>query len=156
MVSERCVLLDLEPAVSLDGFLNTAIDRLAPVTDISPERLVAAFHTREAESSTVVKAGIAVPHVIITGAPHASMLLARCRGGVTFPGDEEPVHAILMLVEGIDHRFFHLQALAALSRWAHDPKFMETWLSAASMTDLRNLLLETHRSRCTLHQSACV
>jgi len=156
MVSERSVLLDLDAPMSLNDFLAVAIDRLAPVTDLAPARLLEAFHTREAESSTVVKSGIAVPHVIIDGIGHAAMLLARCRGGVLFPGDEEPVHAILMLVEGIDHRFFHLQALAALSRWAHDPKFMETWLAAGSVAELRKMLLQTHRSRCTLHQTACV
>jgi mannitol/fructose-specific phosphotransferase system IIA component (Ntr-type) len=156
MVSERCVVLDLQASMTLPEFLDLAIERLAPVTDIPPGRLVAAFHSREAESSTVVKAGIAIPHIIVNGLSRASMLLARCRGGVIFPGENEPVHAILMLVEGLDHRFFHLQALAALSRSAHDPHFMEKWLSAGSVEELRDQLLETHRSRCTLHRSACV
>ena len=156
MVSDRCVFLDIEESLSFQGFLDVAIERLSPVTDLPPDRLQAAFHTREAESSTVVKSGIAIPHVIITGLARAAMLLARCRGGVFFPGDGEPVHAVLMLVEGIDHRYFHLQALAALSRSAHDPHFMENWLSCVSMEALRDQLLQVHRSRCTLHRSACV
>lgn len=142
--------------MAFSRLLELAIDRLAPMTDISPERLLEAFHSREAEGSTVVKAGIAIPHVILPGVEHAAMLLARCRSGVAFPGEKEPIHAILMLVEGLEHRYFHLQALAALSRSSHDPRFMENWLAAESVESLRRSLLEIHRSRCTMHQSACL
>jgi mannitol/fructose-specific phosphotransferase system IIA component (Ntr-type) len=156
VVIERCALLDLEAPMELPGLLEVAIGRLSPMTDLPPARLLEAFHSREAEGSTVVKAGIAIPHVILPGVEHAAMLLARCRGGVNFPGEKTPVHAILMLVEGLEHRYFHLQALAALSRSSHDPRFMENWLAADSIETLRRALLETHRSRCTMHRSACL
>ncbi len=156
VVIDRCVQLDLDEPMDFSRFLEVAVGQLAPVTDLPPERLLSAFHTREAEGSTVVKAGIAIPHVIVPGIARAAMLLARSRAGVSFPGESEPIHAILMLVEGYDHRYFHLQALAALSRSSHDPEFMERWLAADSVETLRRALLETHRTRCTLHRSACL
>ncbi len=156
VVIDRCALLDIEEPMELPRLLEVAIARLAPMTDIPPDHLLEAFHSREAEGSTVVKAGIAIPHVILPGVEHAAMLLARCRGGVRFPGEGELVHAVLMLVEGLEHRYFHLQALAALSRSSHDPRFMENWLAAESVDALRRALLETHRSRCTMHRSACL
>lgn len=156
VVAANCLLMDLDASMTFDAFLEQAVQLLAIPAHAAPEQLQKAFQTREAESSTVVREGIAIPHVILEGTSHAVMLLARCREGIWFSAQKEPVFALLMLVEGYEHRYFHLQALAALSRWAHDPDFMRTWITTPTVAELRDTLLELHRTRCTMIQSNIV
>lgn len=153
-VAARCMLMDTDESLTFHELLEKAAQRLAEPAGVDPARLMEAFHARETESSTVVGSGIAIPHVILDGIPHAVMLLVRCRSGIRFPGHQNPVFALLMLVEGYEHRYFHLQALAALSRWAHEPDFLRCWMETPSMETLRDTLLEKHRVRCTLHLDA--
>ncbi len=155
-VAARCMFMDLEESLTFGDFLDMAVPRLAVPAAADASRLLDAFHARESESSTVVRDGIAIPHVILEEVAHPVMLLVRCRGGIRFPGQAAPVFALLMLVEGYEHRYFHLQALAALSRWAHAPDFMRGWLDAPSMETLRNTLLELHRTRCSLNAPAVI
>ena len=155
-VASRGVLLDFQGTTSFGEFLERSCQELACVSDVSPALLLERIMERERDSSTVVKAGIAIPHVVFPELPHAFMLLARSRGGILFPGSEEPVHAVLMLVEGSAHRYFHLQALQALSRVAHNPDFMDVWMSAREVAELRDWILETHRSRCEHDRRSCM
>lgn len=156
VVAAKCILMDLDASMTFDAFLEQAVQLLAIPANATPEQLQQAFQRREAESSTVVREGIAIPHVILEGTSHAVMLLARCRGGVWVPSQNKPVVALLMLVEGYEHRYFHLQALAALSRWAHNPDFMRTWITTPTVAELRDILLALHRTRCTMIQSNVV
>ncbi len=74
---------------------------------------------READSSTALGHGIAVPHVVRDGAPSTAALVVPARALSVATPDEAPVRAVVVLVSG--SRDEHLRNLALVARLAsHD------------------------------------
>jgi len=141
------VALDLEGTLSRDEFFKEASKFLAGKLAMEPETLTQLFIKREEESHTVIRPGLAIPHIIIEGKHKFSILLARAKEGVIFPGTKEPVHTIFVLVGTRDERNFHLRALAAIAQIAQDAEFDEKWLEARNSEELKDIILLAERKR---------
>ncbi|MCQ9208226.1 MAG: amino acid permease [Omnitrophica bacterium] len=141
------VFLDLEEKISRDEFFKQASKFLAGKLAIEPESLTQLFIQREQESHTVIRPGLAIPHIIIEGKHKFNILLARAKQGVIFPDTREPVHTIFVLVGTRDERNFHLRALAAIAQIAQDAGFDEKWLAARNSEELRDIILLAERKR---------
>ena len=140
-------ILDLPGPLDLATFFAYAADALAPKLNVLPEDLAARFAAREDTSSTVILPGLAVPHVMLQGEGRFGLLVARCREGISFPGQREPVRALFVLAATPDERNFHLRALAAVAKVAQQPDFEQRWLAAADAEALRDLVLRSSRRR---------
>jgi APA family basic amino acid/polyamine antiporter len=146
---KNCEILDLEQELTLDEFLNIVSERLANRLDIRKEKLLTAFVQREEQSTTEIRPGIAIPHIIIEGEHRFDLLVARCQSAVQFVETSPPVYAAFILVGTRDERNFHLRALSAVAQIIHDENFDKEWLNAKSLDELRDILLLSKRRRTT-------
>ena len=96
---------------------------------------------REKEGSSAISPGLAIPHIIIDGEQTFSILLARCRKGITFSESAPMVQAVFVLVGTRDERNFHLRALSTIAEIVQDPHFEKRWLRAKSEKALRDVAL---------------
>ena len=142
-----CPVLDIpEPITSSDMFRRAA-KLLAPRLGMGEQDLFGLLDAREAESSTVIQPGFAIPHVIVKGSNLFDILVLRCKGGVSFPGHEVPVHAAFVSIGSQDERNFHLRALMAISHVVGAREFFKSWIIAPSAEHLRDIVLLSGRPR---------
>jgi mannitol/fructose-specific phosphotransferase system IIA component (Ntr-type) len=113
---------------------------------LKPQVLCEKFIKREKESSTVIKKGLAIPHIIVEGKNIFKVLLIRARGGIVFPQDEV-AHTVFVLVGSAGDRVLHLKVLAAIAQVVQNPEFDKKWLEARSEDELRNIILLAERRR---------
>jgi len=143
----RCEILDIDGRIESDDLFRRAAEALAPRLDVDPPRLLALFQQREAQSSTVLQPGLAIPHVVIPGEKRFDILPIRCRDGAFFPGNNIPVHVVFVLVGSADERNYHLRALMSIAHIVQEPDFVKRWLAAPKTEHLRDLLLLSKRKR---------
>ena len=105
------------------------------------------FRTREADSSTMIQPGLAIPHIIVDGKKLFDVLLVRSREGIVFGVDQPHVNTAFILVGSADERNFHLRALMAIAQIVQEEGFTERWLAAAAPENLRDLILLSRRPR---------
>lgn len=144
---ENCVILDLPHATESDELFARAAETLSGRLGVSQEKLVDLFKDRESGSSTVVQPGLAIPHVVIDGKGLFDILLVRCREGIAFPGQDEPVRMAFILIGSPDERNYHLRALMAIAHTVQEPGFTKRWLAVPKAEHLRDLMLLSKRQR---------
>ena len=82
----------------------------------------------------------------IVGKEHEfTIVLARCKAGITFQNTDSKVHIVFVLAGSKDERNFHLRALAAIAEIAQAKDFDKNWLSARDKDALRNMVLTAER-----------
>ena len=105
------------------------------------------FIEREKQSCTVVKPGLAIPHVIIPGDNQFDIVLVRSKEGILFPSKDEPVKTMFVLVGTIDGRNFHLRALMSIAQIVQEHGFKKRWMEARSSDELKDVILLSKRKR---------
>ncbi len=143
----ECDILDIPEQVSAEEMFTLAAEALAGRMDIDRQHLLELFRQREASSSTVIEPGLAIPHIIVDGEKTFEILLIRCKEGVRFAGQDEPVRAAFVLVGSRDERNYHLRALMAIAHIVQEQKFRQRWLDASNIEHLRDILLLSGRKR---------
>ena len=143
----RCPVLDIDRPMSVEEFFAVAAAALSEEIGMPPDALTERFLDRETAGSTVIAPGLAIPHVLIDAPDQFHLLVARCRGGIPFPGQRETVHAVFVLVRSREERNFHLRALAAIAQVVQGAEFEPRWLTAAGAEDLRRIILGAERRR---------
>lgn len=146
-VVKECIVLDLDRSLDAESLFRKIAETVMARQGLPADTLFRRFMTREEESSTVLKPGLAVPHIIIEGEHLFNMVLVRCVPGIMFPGHEEPVTSAFVLAGSRDERNFHLKALMAIAHIVEEPGFNERWLKARDEEDLRDILLLSKRAR---------
>jgi len=149
-VVHRCDILDLPESVQEGSdMLARAAAALSARTRLDSDALKAKLLAREAESSTVLQPGLAVPHAVVDGENLFEMVLARSRNGLRMAGAEGPVHMVFVLVGTADRRNLHLRALMAIAHVVQEQGFADLFLDAEHHEQLRDLLLLSRRNRHT-------
>jgi len=144
---KESMVLDLDNSVSSQEFFNQVGSLLAQESGADAKRLTQAFIKRERESSTVIRPGLAIPHIIIPGEKKFKIILVRAKKGITFAESPEPVHTVFVLAGTKDERNFHLRALAAIAHICQQREFDKNWLSARNVEELRDIILLAERKR---------
>jgi amino acid transporter/mannitol/fructose-specific phosphotransferase system IIA component (Ntr-type) len=139
-------ILDIEAPLEAKDLFEKAASLLSADLKADPEAILKNFLERESESSTVLRKGLAVPHIVVSGERTFKILLARARAGVIFPNDEI-VHTIFIIVASSDERNLHLKTLTAIAQITSAPDFDQQWMSAGSKEDIRNIVLLAERKR---------
>ena len=135
-------VLDLDGPMPMVMFFDRVGHVVAERLGIEPERLSVLLMQREADSGSVVLPGLALPHAIVPGSGRFEMVIARIRGGVSFPNQPQPVHAAFALLSTADERTFHLRALAGVAHAVQRDGFEEAWNAAPTPEALRALVLD--------------
>lgn len=139
-------ILDIEAPLEAKELFEKVSDLLSKNLKIEPQKLVHKFLEREKESSTVLRKGLAIPHIIVEGKKTFKILLVRAKAGIIFPNDEL-AHIIFILVGSSDERNLHLKVLAAIAQITYVTEFDKMWLAAGSKEELRNIILLAERRR---------
>ncbi len=149
LLVKECPILEFEERITSEEAFREISRRLAPLLKMDGDRLFDLFLNREVQSSTVIRPGLAIPHILIEGEGVFRLLIARSRGGIVFPGTKEPVHTIFVLIGTMDERNYHLRALMAIAQITQETDFDERWKEARGEAELRNIILLAHRRRGT-------
>jgi amino acid transporter/mannitol/fructose-specific phosphotransferase system IIA component (Ntr-type) len=143
---EESMVLDIEKVEEMDDFFKDISNLMAEELHSEPQDIYDKFVEREREFSTVLRRGMAIPHICMTGVKDVKALIVRSKPGVVFPNDEV-VHIIFVLIGSSGERILHLKILAAIAEIMQNPDFDRNWLAAGSKDDLKNLLLLADRKR---------
>ena len=146
-IVEDCLVVDTDEPMTAEELFAVVAEKLGGRLGMDQQKLLAALSAREAESSTVISPGLAVPHVVIAGEKVFDILLARSKKGFTFAQGKSGVHAVFVLVGSRDERNFHLQALSAIAQVVQEPNFDTRWQAARRVQELRDIVLLGQRKR---------
>ena len=103
---------------------------------------------REAQTSTGLGDGIAMPHAKNAAVKKATVLFAKSKHGVDYEAlDGQPTYLFFMIAAPEGANDTHLQALAALSRQLIDPDFVEKLKQADSPEQVQSLFAEAENAR---------
>ncbi|NQU73266.1 MAG: PTS sugar transporter subunit IIA, partial [Candidatus Omnitrophica bacterium] len=143
---EKCEVLDIEGARKMEDFFKTISETLGKELNLKPQDLCKRFIEREADSTTAIRQGLAIPHIIIKGEHIFKILLVRAKTGVIFTGDQV-AHIVFVIIGSADERGLHLKALAAIAQITENPEFDKKWLGANNIEELRHIILLSERRR---------
>lgn len=143
---EESKVLDIDEPMRMEDFFLRVADILSQELTLSSQELFDKFIERERMSTTVLRKGLAIPHIVVEGKTIFKILMARAKAGIIFANDEV-VHIIFVLVGSVDERNLHLKVLAAIAQIMQDPKFDQRWLQARNEDELKNIVLLAERRR---------
>jgi mannitol/fructose-specific phosphotransferase system IIA component (Ntr-type) len=144
---DACTLIPALDATAKKDALAEILDAMTAagaVTGKDRAVVLRQLHEREAQGSTGLGNGVAVPHVKQTKVPEIRMAVAISRAGIPFDAiDGRPVH-IMFLVLGASGAApeEHLKVLRWVSGLARNADFRRFAQSAESSEALRDLLTE--------------
>ena len=145
----ECEILDIKGKRSAEKIFRKISAILAKRLKTDEFLLFEKFLHREAEGSTVIQPGLAIPHVVVEGENKFDVLLIRARDGIAFPHADDPVRIMFVLAGSRDERNYHLRALMAIAQIAQEKHFEKQWLTARDTQAIRNLILLSTRKRDT-------
>lgn len=143
----KAVILDIDKSIDMTDFFKIASENMKDSLSLERNEIKRLLIEREQESSTALRKGLAIPHIIVPGTGRFSVLLARCREGVDFGGENSPVRMIFVLAGSKDERTFHLRALMAIAEITSSPDFDSNWMKCRNINELKDLVLLTKRRR---------
>jgi len=147
IIVKESLIMDIEDEMSAHDFFKNISARFAGLLARDAGELYGQFIEREKISATVIKKGLAIPHIIIDGEKIFTMILVRAKKGVIFPDNSEPVKTLFAIVASGDERNFYLRALMAIAEIVQEKDFEEKWCAAASKADLEDVILLASRKR---------
>jgi amino acid transporter/mannitol/fructose-specific phosphotransferase system IIA component (Ntr-type) len=143
----ECIILDVEGSTSIDNLLEVISEKFEHQCHVDKQLLIEGFMQREAQSSTVLKPGLAIPHIVIPGKKCFQIIPVRSLEGIHFHGEKNPVHTMFVLVGTLDERSYHLRALMAIANLVQESGFTERWMNARNIEELRDVILLSNRKR---------
>ena len=144
---KNCEVIDITKQATLKEFFTIIAEKFANRLNMNVKQLLDSLIAREKASTTVIKPGLAIPHIIIDGNHKFELVIVRCEAGINFIESSTPVYAVFILVGTRDERNFHLRALSAIAQITQDANFDKDWLHAKSIEELRDIILLGKRHR---------
>ena len=141
------LILDIDEEQSSHEFFKDISRHFAQILGCDAGELYGQFIEREKISTTVIKKGLAIPHIIIDGEKIFTMILIRSKKGIIFPDSPVPVKTLFAIVASGDERNFYLRALMAIAEIVQEEDFEEKWCAAGSKADLEDVILLASRKR---------
>ncbi len=131
----------------IGGLFSLVADRLSAKFGIPPAQIIRGLEEREAESTTSIHAGLAIPHIVMDGTSEFEIVVVRSKEGIDYGHGLPPVHIVFALAGSSDERNFHLQALMAIAQIVQNTDFVQSWMKARDTEELRDLILLAQRIR---------
>ena len=141
MLDESTVKVELE---SLDKEecieeMTDLLVRAGRVTDRA--QVLSAVRTREAEGSTGIGSGVAVPHGKCANLANTVLAVGISRQGIEFDAvDGKPVKVVFLIAASASEPGKHLQMLAEVVRLVRIPGLCTKLATAATPAEVLNLL----------------
>ncbi len=139
-------VLDIKEQIKMEEFFEMVSQRISKQINIDTHKVLKKFIHREQISTTVIRKGLAIPHIMIDGKNIFKILLARSNRGILFT-EGHLVHAVFVLISSKDQRNLHLKVLAAIAQITQDIRFDKQWLSARNKDEIKHIVLLGERKR---------
>ena len=146
-IIKNATIIDMDKASNMKELFDLLATEFSKLFNEGSEEIKKLIFKREAESTTVIHKGLAIPHIILGKEQRFEILVVRSKQGITFDGSPEPVHTVFALAGSRDERNFHLQALMAIAQIVQNPSFQNNWNKAKTVNDLRHIILLGERVR---------
>ena len=134
------MIMDLK-ATNKEDAIEEMVDKYYQVGVIDDKELYKAdILKREAQTSTGIGDGIAMPHARDKAVKRATVLFAKSNSGIDYKSlDGQPAYLFFMIAapDGADN--LHLQALAALSSLLINPELVKNLKAAKTPDEVQNL-----------------
>ncbi|MBN2484158.1 MAG: amino acid permease [Candidatus Omnitrophica bacterium] len=143
---ESCRVIDLTGRIHREVFFSHVADVIAQDLNLDKARIKDLLIKREAQSTTVIEKGLAIPHIVIEGEHKFDIVVARSKEGIVFPGQED-VHVAFVLIGSKDERNFHLRTLMAIAQIVREHNFYKNFMRAKNEEQIRMLVLSSTRRR---------
>ncbi len=144
---EEATILDIPGPISAKALFRRLAEELAPKLKIDAQEVYQRFLKRERLASTIVRPGLAIPHLTLERTELFALLLVRCREGIVYSWRLPPVTQVFVIVNSPDERNFHLRALMQIALIAYEDEFAERWAQAANVEEIRDLIHLSSRPR---------
>lgn len=140
LLSKEAMIMDLQ-ASDKEAAIVEMVQKLYDTNRISNiEVFKEGILAREAQTSTGLGDGIAMPHAKNASVKEATVLFAKSRNGVDYAAlDNQPVYLFFMIAAPEGANDTHLQALAALSRQLVHKDFVEQLKTVETPEDVHTL-----------------
>jgi mannitol/fructose-specific phosphotransferase system IIA component (Ntr-type) len=142
-LQEDFVLWDL-PCLDKSSFMKDLVARVvALLPAVDEQELLDRILAREAQQSTGIGGGLALPHAIVPGLERTVLVVGHPREGLDFAAlDSEPVDLIFLLLSPTNADEKHLRLLARLARILSPEETLVELRTASGPTELFQMLLE--------------
>lgn len=134
-------------ATTKEAVLDELIERLDQAGRLnSKEDMKASILAREAQGSTGIGEGIAIPHAKTAAVKQPSICFGLSPGGVDFDSlDQQKAHLFFMIAATEDANQAHLETLALLSQMLMDDTVREQLMAATTKEQVLNVLTKKER-----------
>lgn len=138
------MILDLQ-ATEKEAAIDEMIGRLSEKNVISDkETYKEGIMQREAQTSTGLGDGVAMPHSKNKAVKEPAVLFAKSSKGVDYESlDGQPTHYLFMIAAPEGGNDLHLQVLASLSRKLVNPEVLEQLDQASTPEDVQAIFAES-------------
>lgn len=124
-------------------FVAGQLARLGLVPDSAA--LIAELERREAQGSTGVGHGLALPHALLEGPAAPIVAVVRLERGLVWGGiDDEPVRLVVLIVAPGNQRDRYLELLAELARALNQPTVQAGVLAARGPAQIAHAIVRPH------------
>ncbi|WP_339188462.1 fructose-specific PTS transporter subunit EIIC [Paenibacillus sp. FSL R5-0490] len=140
LMIQETMIMDLQATTKDEAIdeLIASLNRSGRIND--PVLFKEMIYKREAESSTGIGGGIAMPHAKTTAVNEPTVVFAKSRKGLDFEAlDDQPAHVFFMIAAPEGAGNTHLRTLAALSRLLIDSDFISQLMSTATPAEVSAL-----------------
>lgn len=144
LLRKDLMILDLQ-ATEKEAAIDEMIGRLSEKNVISDkETYKEGIMQREAQTSTGLGDGIAMPHSKNKAVKEPAVLFAKSAKGVDYESlDGQPTHYLFMIAAPEGGNDLHLQVLASLSRKLVNPEVLEQLDQASTPEDVQAIFAES-------------
>lgn len=144
LLRKDLMILDLQ-AIEKEAAIDEMIERLAEKDIISDkETYKEGIMQREAQTSTGLGDGVAMPHSKNKAVKEPAVLFAKSSKGVDYESlDGQPTHYLFMIAAPEGGNDLHLQVLASLSRKLVNPEVLEQLGQATTPEDVQTIFAES-------------
>jgi mannitol/fructose-specific phosphotransferase system IIA component (Ntr-type) len=146
-IIKNATFIDIDKHITVDILFDTLAEEFSKKLQIPAAKIKDLFVLREADSSTSIHPGLAIPHIIIEGKEKFDIVVVRSKPGIEFSKDIPLVNIVFALAGSKGERHFHLQALMAIAQIVQNKDFEHNWMKTKNTEDLRNLILIAQRVR---------
>ncbi|WP_336760893.1 PTS fructose transporter subunit IIABC [Paenibacillus sp. USHLN196] len=140
LMIQETMIMDLQATTKGEAIdeLIASLNRSGRIND--PVLFKEMIYKREAESSTGIGGGIAMPHAKTTAVNEPTVVFAKSRKGLDFEAlDDQPAHVFFMIAAPEGAGNTHLRTLAALSRLLIDSDFISQLMSTDTPAEVSAL-----------------
>jgi len=142
IIEEGSIDVSLNPAPK-DEIITAMVDLLARSAKVvDREEVLKSVLKREAEGSTGIGEGVAIPHSKSAGVTSLAGALGICPAGTDFDSlDGGPVYLVFLLEAVPENPGPHVQALGSIARLIRQPDFISTLLACRTPAEVHQALV---------------